>query len=247
MPNVSWRVPGTSGNWNSATNWTGLVGESFPGQVGSAGDIVTIGGTNGAYIVTFNVLSATIGSFTIEGGNGASQVTTLRMTAGDTLNIQGGVTLLKKGSPAAIDGAGTISAGGGITAVGSTGSEGTITAGTDTTGGVLVLTGTGFITTPFVYAIGTAAPSTLEFDLAGGVVATAAITINNVNQTLEVGPSGSLSMGATENVTNGTILMAGGLLTDASGVSLGNGTSNGALSGFGTVAANLTRSGSGTC
>ena len=246
MPNVSWRVPGTSGNWNSATNWTGLVGESFPGQVGSAGDIVTIGGTNGAYIVTFDVLSATIGSFTIEGGNGASQVTTLRMTAGDTLNIQGGVTLLKKGSPAAIDGAGTISATGGITAAGGTPNEGTITAGTGTTGGVLDLTGTGFITSPFVFAIGTAAPSTLEFNLAGGVVASAAITINNANQTLEVGPLGTLSIGATQNVTKGKILMAGGLLTDASGVSLGNGTSNGALSGFGTVAANLTRSGSGT-
>ena len=39
------------------------------------------------------------------------------MTAGNTLNIQGGVTLFKKDSPAAIDGAGTISVGGGITAV----------------------------------------------------------------------------------------------------------------------------------
>ena len=64
-----------------------------------------------------------------------------------------------------------------------------------------------------MFAIGTAAPSTLEFDLEGGVVATTAIIINNVNQTLEIGPSGSLSMGATENVTNGTILMAGGKLT----------------------------------
>ena len=124
--------------------------------------------------------------------------------------------------------------------------EGTITAGTDTTGGVLELTGTGFITSPFVFAIGTAAPTTLELDLAGGVVTPNAITINNVNQTLEIGPLGSLSIGATQNVTNGTILMAGGTLTDASGISLGNGTSNGSLSGFGTVAANLTRSGSGT-
>ena len=124
--------------------------------------------------------------------------------------------------------------------------EGIITAGTDTTGGVLDLTGTGFITSPFVFAIGTAAPTTLEFNLAGGVLATTAITINNVNQTLEIGPLGSLSIGATQNVTNGTILMAGGRLTDASGISLGNGTSNGSLSGFGTVTANLTRSGSGT-
>jgi hypothetical protein len=168
------------------------------------------------------------------------------MTAGDTLNIQGGVTLLKKDSHAAIDGAGTISVSGGITATGGTPTEGTITAGTDTTGGVLDLTGTGFVSSPFVFAIGTAAPTTLEFNLAGGVISAAAITINNVNQTLEVGPLGTLSIGATQNVTNGTIVMGGGKLTDASGVSLGNGTSSGSLSGFGTVAANLTRSGSGT-
>ena len=30
MANVDWSIPGTSGNWNSATNWTGLVGESYP-------------------------------------------------------------------------------------------------------------------------------------------------------------------------------------------------------------------------
>ena len=247
MPNVSWSDPGTSGNWNSATNWTGLAGGTiFPGQV--VADTVTIGSSNSAFVVTFDVLSATLSSLTIEGGNGGSQVTTLRMTAGDTLNIQGGVTLLKKGSPAAIDGAGTISVGGAITFAGGppTPTEGTITAGTDTTGGVLDLTGTGFITSPFVFAIGTAAPSTLEFNLAGGANSPTAITINNVNQTLEIGPLGSLSIGATQNVTNGTILMAGGNLTDASGISLGSGSSNGSLSGFGTVTANLTRSGSGT-
>ena len=117
--------------------------------------------------------------------------TILRMTAGDTLNILGGVTLLKKDSPAAIDGAGTdFGRRSGISFAGGppTPTEGTITAGTDTTGGVLDLTGAGFITSPFAFAIGTAAPSTLEFDLAGGVVTPNTITINNVNQTLEIGP-----------------------------------------------------------
>ena len=131
------------------------------------------------------------------------------MTAG-TLIIQGGATFLKKDSPAAVDGAGTISVGGGITATGATGSEGTITAGTDTTGGVLDLTGTGSISSPFVFAKGTAAATTLEFDLSGGAIAPPAITIDNANQTLEIGPSGSLVIQATQNVANGTILMAGG-------------------------------------
>jgi hypothetical protein len=170
------------------------------------------------------------------------------MTADDTLIIQGGVTLFKKDSNAAIDGAETISAGGGITAIvtGGTPTEGFITAGTDTTGGVLDLTGTGFITSPFLFSIGTAAPSTLEFDMGGGVITPGAITINNVNQTLEVGPSGTVAIGATQNVTNGTILMAGGTLTDISGISFGTNSSRGSLSGFGTVTGALTSSGAGT-
>ncbi len=77
---------------------------------------------------------------------------------------------------------------------------------------------------------------------------TSAITINNVNQTLEIGPSGSTPLlGAAQNVTNGTILMAGGDLTDLSGISFGSGSSNGSLSGFGVVIADqFTRSGNGT-
>ena len=245
MPDVSWSDPGISSNWSVATNWTGLlVGTSYPGQI-AVGDLVTIGASNTAYVVTFDVPSATISSLTIEGGNGGNHFTTLRMTAGNTLNIQGGVTLLKKDSPAAVDGAGTISVSAGITATGPIGSEGTISAGTDTTGGVLELTGAGSITSPFVFAVGTAAPTTLEFNLAGGALSPTAITIDNVNQTLEIGPSGVVNIDAAQNVTNGRILMAGGFLTDTSGISFGTTTSSGSLSGFGTVIGPLTMSGTG--
>ena len=247
MANTNWRDPGTSGDWSITTNWSGLTGGAlYPGQSPIAGDLVTIGGTNRAYIVTFDVPSATLSSLTIDGGNGPNHVTTLRMTAGNVLNVLGGVTLVKQDTPAAIDGAGTISVTGGVTAFGPVGSEGIIKAGTDTTGGVLDLTGTGFITSPFVFAIGTAAPTTLELDLAGGVVAPTAIIIENVNQTLEIGPLGALVVNALQNVTNGTILMAGGLLTDTSGISFGAAALSGSLSGFGTVTGPLIRSGSGT-
>jgi hypothetical protein len=243
MANVSWSNPGTSGDWSSTTHWAGLTGgESYPGS--SLGDSVTIGGSNSTYVVTFDVSTATISSLDIEGGNGSNHFTTLQMTAGATLNILGGVTLLKKDTPAGIDGAGRIAVAGAVTALGA--SSGLITAGTATSGGVLDLTGTGFITSPFVFAIGAVAPTTLEFDLAGGVSSPAAITINNINQTLEVGPSGALVIGATQNVTGGTILMAGGFLTDPSGISFGNGTSRGSLSGFGTVTGVLTGSEAGT-
>jgi hypothetical protein len=247
MANVSWSNPGTSGDWSSTTDWAGLTGgESFPGS--SLGDSVTIGGSNSTYVVIFDVSTATISSLDIEGGNGSNHFTTLRMTAGATLNILGGVTLLKKDTPAAIDGAGRIAVAGAVTALGA-GSVGLITAGTATSGGVLDLTGTGFITSPFVFAIGTAGPTTLEFDLSGGVVTSTAITINNINQTLEIGPSGSLTIQADQNVTLGQIKLDGGSLIDlgVGGISFGNGGNSGSLSGFGLVAVDaLTRSGSGT-
>ena len=77
----------------------------------------------------------------------------------------------------------------------------------------------------------------MELDLAGGVVAPTAIIIENVNQTLEIGPSGALVVNALQNVTNGTILMAWGLLTDTHGISFGAAALSGSLSGFGTITA----------
>ena len=247
MANVDWTNPGTAGNWGDTTSWTGLpVNEDYPGQSALSGDLVTIGSSNSAYIVTFNVLSATIGSLEIDGGSGANHQTILQMTTGDTLNIQGGVTLLKKDSNAEIDGAGTISLTGQVVATGSNPVDGRVTAGTATTGGVLDLTGTGSVSSNIVFNIGTAAPSTLELDLSGGVTATGAISINNANQTLEIGPMGALTIGATENVTSGTILMAGGTLTDIGGISFGTTSSSGSLSGLGTVVGALTMLGTGS-
>ena len=201
---------------------------------------MTIGASNSAYVVTFDVPSATLSSLTIEGGNGTPHDTILRMTAGSTLIIQGGVTLFKKDSQCRHRWCRDHFGQRRDHRCGRIASEGFITAGTDTSGGVLELTGSGFITTPFIFAIGTAAPSTLEFNLAGGVLSSTAITIGNVNQTLEIGPLGSLVISATQNVTNGTILMAGGTLTDTSGLSFGTKTSNGSLTGFGTVTGALT-------
>jgi hypothetical protein len=104
MANVDWTNPGTDGDWSVSTNWTGLVGESYPGQFAATADIVTIGASNGAFVVTFDVSTATISCLTLEGGNGTNHMTALRMTAGDTLIIQGGATFLKKDSPAGVDG-----------------------------------------------------------------------------------------------------------------------------------------------
>jgi hypothetical protein len=256
MANVSWSVPGTSGKWDSTTKWTGLpVGESYPGQAGPFADAVTIGANiiDSPYTVTFNVPSASIGSLEIEGGIGARNATTLELEGGNTLTIQGGLTLLLNETSAGIDGSGTIVLSGGQigTAVspsfpGVTPASGTITAGTDKTGGILDLAGTGSISGGIEFAIGTFAPTTLELNLAGSIVTTVGIKIDNDNQTLKIGPSGQLDISALQNVTGGRILMAGGKLTDTRNISFGNGDLSGSLSGFGTVTGDLTMSGKGT-
>ena len=33
MAIVSWRTPGTSGNWGDPVNWTGLFGLFYPGEL----------------------------------------------------------------------------------------------------------------------------------------------------------------------------------------------------------------------
>ena len=123
---------------------------------------------------------------------------------------------------------------------------GTIEAGTASTGGTLDLTGAGVFASFGTgdLAIGTAAPTTLEFDLAGGADTASAISITNANQTLEVGSK--LTIDEQQNVTLGMIKMTGGSITDKKNITFGTGTSNGSLSGFGTVDAALIRSGSGT-
>ena len=109
-------------------------------------------------------------------------------------------------------------------------------------GGTLDLLGT-FSSGPTL-AIDTTAGSDLKID---GTATSKAITINNANQTLEVGATGALTISAAQNVTGGTIKLDGGNLTDSNGVSFGTTTSEiGTLSGFGTVTGALTRSGTGT-
>ena len=92
-------------------------------------------------------------------------------------------------------------------------------------------------------AIDTTAGSDLKID---GTATSKAITINNANQTLEVGATGELTISAAQNVTR-RHHQAG--WRHAHGqqrkFSLGTTTSNGSLSGFGMVTAALTRSGSG--
>jgi hypothetical protein len=147
----SWGIPGNSGNWDSTTNWTGLLGgESYPGQSGFLPDNVTIGANisigNSAYVVTFNVSNAIVGSLEIDGGIGAANSTTLELQGNNILTIQGGITFVLNEASAVIDGSGTLNIQGGpVSATGLGPSPGTFMVGTDTKGGIVDLAGTGSI------------------------------------------------------------------------------------------------------
>jgi hypothetical protein len=163
---------------------------------------------------------ATGGSLTINAAQSASNGT-IKLSGG-TLTDASGITLT---SPASLTGFGTVAAN---TAISGTG---TIKASS----GTLDLLGT--VNSGPVLVIDTTASSDLKID--GTATAAAAITLNNANQTLEIGSSGSLTISAAQSATNATIQLDGGTLTDASGLTIGSSAS---LTGKGKVSANITTS-----
>lgn len=212
----SWANPGTSGNWNTAANWS-------PSGVPGSLDTVTIGASgNRAYTVTVNT-AASVASLTITGGTG-SHTTELTLTTGNSLATSGAITLANANS--ILDGAGSINASGGITGAG------TLQAGTSSTGGTLDVTGT--IASGVVLAIGTTAASDLKIE--GTATSAAPISLTSANQTLEIGASGALTInsgGNQQDVSGAHIVLDGGTLADTDGFYFhhnatiaGNGTLN---------------------
>ena len=153
------------------------------------------------------------------------------MTAGNTLNVSGGITLSDVNS--IIAGSGTISVGGAI------GNSGTIGPGTGS-GGTLDLTGAGSIASGVLLRMDNTRDKPLELDLAGGVTSAAPISMTSASQTLKISKGNVTINGGAQSLSGGAhIVMAGGTLTEGSGVTFNTAT----LGGFGTVAANLTRTG----
>jgi Hint domain len=145
---------------------------------------------------------------------------TTQLTDNNGVSLTGG-TLSGTGSVAAntnISGVGTVAI--------NISNAGTITAN----GGTLDLTGT---VSGRTLAISTTDGSDLKID---GTATSAAITINNAAQTLEVGATGALTISTAESITNGKIQLDGGTLTDAAGLTVGTLAT---LTGSGTVAANI--------
>lgn len=142
--------------------------------------------------------------------------------AGGTLNDPAGLTI---GTGAVLSGFGAVTAD-------IRSGTGTITA----VGGPLVLSGT--VESGNSFTIDTNTFATLKF--AGSATLGSAIAISSANQTLEIGTGGDVTIGVAESITNGRIVMSGGTLADPTGVTIGK---KATLSGYGTVAADVTVNG----
>lgn len=235
-------------NWSRTTTWSpGTV----PGSSSNASDTdaVVLSDTNASasYTVNFNETTANwyIGTLTLN-ASGSGTETLAFNTNSSQFNANGAITLgtntaitllgtdiTSTTSSSGISNSGTISGYGTITVNSGGGITGT--GAIIANGGTLDLVST--VASGSVFTIATANASDLKFD--STATAAAAISINNANQKLEIGASGALTINAAESITNGTIRLDGGSLTDSSGLTIGSG---GTLIGSGTVNSTLNAS-----
>jgi hypothetical protein len=224
---------------------------SGTGTVTANGGILDILGTINSG-VKLAIGTSTASTLKIDGTATASSAISL-IDSDQTLAIGAtGALTINGASQSVVSGAHIVLSGGSLTAAGGFEFEssstlsgfGTLNVGTShgltttssptitASGGVLNIVGNADFTDLNTnhLVIATTAGSTLEFS--GGTAKIDAITINNANQTLEVGPGGGLTITGAESITNGTILLSGGALTDSSGFTVGSGAN---LTGFGTV------------
>jgi len=112
MTNFTWSSAGGSGDWSTPGAWT--ANASFPGASGTT-DTALLKAPNtvaNSYVVTYDVATATLGGLTLSGFN--AHATTLTLSGGNTLTVDGTITLgTGSTSGSAILGTGTLDAGGG--------------------------------------------------------------------------------------------------------------------------------------
>jgi Hint domain len=206
-----------------STSITGLASFANSGAATLSGTFTT-----GTLAVTD---SMTIGGTvtTTSGGGGASVASsgkTITMSSGSVLDATFGGLTLNSGT---LSGVGTVK--GAVTNSGG----GTIKG----SGGTLDFTGN--VSTGLTWSLAATAGSTLEFN--GTATAAGAVAISSATQTLQIGSGGVVTLGALESITNGTILMSGGSLSDSAKATLGTSST---LTGFGTFNPIFTGTNTGT-
>ena len=229
---------GSIGLYNTAATLEAGSLSQTGGSLGMSGGTLAVAGEasfTGGTDVFYGGSTVDAGSLQVGSSSAAQTLTvngavfavsgTASVAAGSTLSMYGGSFSTKGGltNSGTISGAGTI--GGPISGTGTIYAE----------GGTLDLTGT--VASGLTFEI--ASYGDLKID--GTATSAASLGLSDINQVLEIGPSGSLTINVDEVDTAGTTKLDGGTLTDAQGffvtgsedVIAGFGTINGAEGGLG--------------
>ena len=219
-----------------------ISGLTFTIGSGSTSDLKLDGIVTSAAPITINAAVQTLeigatGTLTI----GAAETVTggkILLDGGTLIDASGIAFGNTSGQNGFLSGFGIVEAN--LTRLGSAPS--TITA----SGGTLDLTGT--FDSGFNFVIGTAPNSDLKFENTGTL--SAPITINNSNQTLEIGSAGNITITGPQAINDKQIVGGGGTIKlDGGTLAVSNGTtgltigSGGTLTGFGTGPNNITLAG----
>ena len=211
MSGTTWSNAFATGNWSTASDWIGGV-EPTSGsvQIGTGTKTIAVDVTEDATV--------TISSLTLDGYN-SSYLAVLTITSGGTLTVTDGVTLEgnKTGVDSAIEGTGTLVIDGAITGTGVISES----------SGTLDITGSGSSTTNVQLNITAGSGDVLELGLTGGVRTGTTVGLS-ANQTLQIDPNTNVTITvAGQTISGGTLQMAGGTLTDSTGLAVDFGSVTG--------------------
>ena len=226
---------------------TGSIGANIALQVQS-----TVASTlklDGTVVSTFSVgdspidVAITSANQTLEiGASALVTINSVQSVAAGAIQLDGGTLIDTSGIVLGNDTvAGTIRGSGTILTPITTGgiASGNVIAAM---GGTLSLIGS--IGSAITLAIGTATASTLQIGNTDSV--SAAVAVNNANQTLRIINTGQLTIGTVETIAAGSLVLAGGNLIDLSGIVLGNGIAAGRVTGFGGILGTVVAGGGGS-
>ena len=226
-----------------ALSGAGSIGLYNPAATLSAGSLSQTGGSLGMSggTLAVNGLASFTGGTDVLYANSTLDAGALQVGssgAAQTLTVDGAV-LSVTGTATVASGSTLSMYGGSLTAQGGLVVSGTI-SGAGTLGGPISGNGTIFAQSGTLDLTGNVASGPIfqiasggDLKIDGTAVATQPLALQDVNQVLEIGPNGSLTINPGETATSGTILLDGGTLTDVQGFY--GGAYKDFVTGFGTI------------
>jgi hypothetical protein len=218
---------GSIGLYNTAATLKAGSLAQTGGSLGMSGGTLAVadqasftGGTD----VFYGGSTVDAGSLQLGSGSAAQTLTMSGgvVTVSGTASIAAGSTLSMYG--------GSFSTQGGLTVAGTISGDGTLGGPLGGSGILYAEHGTLDLTGPVASGLTFQIYGDLKID--GTATMANSLTLGDPNQTLEIGPSGSLTITAAETDHEGTFKLDGGTLTDAQGFKTGSAIT---IAGFGTI------------